>query len=105
MLKRTCSLLLAMSALVCGACDKAQLLAPTNSTITVAAAARALPVKGTTEVTAFVLEQNGTIVRFSTSLGSVNPVEAQTRSGLAVTMRTTDGRTATARAEFIVPVI
>ena len=91
MLKPTCALLVTMSALVSGACEKAQLLAPTSSTITVASAARVLPLNGTTEVTAFVLEQsgthvqNGTIVRFSTSLGSINPVEAQTRNGLAVT--------------------
>jgi adhesin/invasin len=90
-----------MCALVLSAaCDRAQLLAPTSSTISVSAATRQLPLGGSTEVTAFVAEQsgtpvqNGTTVRFSTSLGTVNPVEAQTRNGLAVTtflVRNTSG--------------
>lgn len=77
--------------LLSAACDKSQLLAPTSSTITVSAAARTLPLGGSTEVQAFVAEQsgtpvqNGTTVRFSASLGSVNPVETQTRNGIAVT--------------------
>ena len=86
----------ALVVVMCGvlwsvACDHAQLLAPTASTITVSAGTRTLGLGGTTEVTAFVIEQagtpvqNGTTVRFSTSLGSVNPVEAQTRNGLAIT--------------------
>lgn len=72
-------------------CDKAQLLAPTSSTITVSAAARVLPLGGSTEVTAFVMEQggtpvqNGTTVRFTTTLGRVDPVEVQTRNGVALT--------------------
>lgn len=73
------------------ACDKAQLLAPTSSTITVSAPTRVLPSGGTTEVTAYVQEQsgtpvqNGTTVRFSSTLGSVAPIEAQTRNGVALT--------------------
>lgn len=71
------------------ACDKAQLLAPTNSTVTLTAAAQVVPVAGSTQVTAFVLEsggtpvQNGTTVRFSTNLGRVEPTEAQTTNGYA----------------------
>ncbi len=73
------------------ACDQAQLLAPTNSTITVSAPSRVLPFGGSTEVSAFVVEQggtpvqNGTTVRFTATLGSVSPVEVQTTNGLAVT--------------------
>jgi large repetitive protein len=73
------------------ACDKAQLLAPTNSTISVSAPTRVLALGGSTEITAFVVEsagtpvQNGTTVRFVTSLGRVDPVEAQTRNGVATT--------------------
>ena len=84
--------LLLMAGGLTGACDKAQLLAPTSSTITVSAPTRLLPSGGNTEITAFVLEQsgtpvqNGTTVRFSTTLGRVDPVEAQTRNGLAFTM-------------------
>jgi hypothetical protein len=73
------------------ACDKAQLLAPTESTITVSAPTRVLPSNGTTPITAAVLEQagtpvqNGTTVRFTTTLGRVDPVEVQTTNGLAIT--------------------
>lgn len=76
-------------AVVTTGCDKVPLTAPTNSTITLTAPTRSLPTGGTTEVTATVLEsggtpvQNGTTVRFTTSLGSVTPVETQTRNGVA----------------------
>ena len=82
--------ILVLAVFVAG-CDKAQLLAPTSSTISVSASTRVLPLGGSVEVTAFVLEQagtpvqNGTTVRFTTSLGTVSPAEAQTRNGLAVT--------------------
>ena len=82
--------ILALAILVAG-CDKVPLLAPTSSTISVSAPTRVLPLGGSVEVTAMVLEQsgtpvqNGTTVLFTTSLGSVSPVEAQTRNGQAVT--------------------
>src|SRR5688572_14162287 len=82
------AVLLVIAAVVTGACDKAQLLAPTQSTITVSAPTRVLPSGGSTEVTAFVMEQsgtpvhNGTTVRFTSTLGRVDPGEAQTRNGL-----------------------
>ena len=66
-------------ALIATACERVQLLAPTNSTITVTAPNRVLPLGGSTEVSAFVLEQsgtpvqNGTVVRFTATLGSVSP--------------------------------
>lgn len=83
--------LLIVAASLAAACDKAQLLAPTKATITISASTRALPTGGTTEVTAFVVEQagtpvqNGTTVRFTSSLGRIDPVEAQTRNGVAIT--------------------
>ena len=83
--------LLAMTAAAVGACDKVPLMAPTNSTITVSAPTQVLAAGGSAEITAFVLEgggtpvQNGTTLRFSSTLGRVEPVEAQTRNGLAVT--------------------
>jgi len=73
------------------ACDKAPLLAPTSSTISVTAPTRVLPLGGSTEITAYVTEQagtsvqNGTSVRFTTSLGRVDPVDAQTHNGMATT--------------------
>lgn len=83
-------LLIAMT--TASACDRVQLLAPTNSTITVSAPTRLLASGGSAEITAFVLEesgtpvQNGTTVRFSSTLGRVDPVESQTLNGLAFTM-------------------
>lgn len=88
---RLSAIILIVLAAVGSACDKAQLLAPTQSTITISASTRVLPSGGSTEITAAVIEQagtpvhNGTTVRFSTSLGRVDPVEAQTRNGVAVT--------------------
>jgi len=82
--------LIAVAALIAG-CDKAQLLAPTKSTISLSAPTRVLPSNGTTPLTATVMEEagtpvhNGTTVRFTTSLGRVDPVEVQTTNGLAIT--------------------
>lgn len=76
--------------LAVAACNKVALLAPTNSTITLTAGTRILPTGGTTQLTATVLENsgqpvsNGTTVRFTASLGRVDPVEAQTQNGTAV---------------------
>lgn len=70
-------------------CDRAQLLAPTNSTITLSSATRVLPANGSTALTAFVTEQsgtpvqNGTLVRFTTTLGRVEPSSTQTQNGIA----------------------
>ena len=92
MVKKVFTLAVAALATIAAAgCEKAQLLAPTKSTITVTAASRLLPSNGETDVTAAVTEQsgtpvqNGTTVRFTTTLGRVDPVEVQTRNGLAMT--------------------
>ncbi|HEY7188442.1 MAG TPA: PKD domain-containing protein [Vicinamibacterales bacterium] len=76
-------------AVVCMTCDSVPLTAPTNSTILLTAGTNVLPVGGSTTLTAEVIEpggttvHNGTTVRFFTSLGRVDPVEAQTRNGIA----------------------
>jgi PKD repeat protein len=76
--------------LIVGACQKVPLLAPTGSTITLTVASTALPVNGTTDVIAFVLEssgtapQDGTLVIFTTTLGSIEPSEARTNGGRVV---------------------
>jgi hypothetical protein len=81
---------LALLAATAAGCDKMPLLAPSSSTITVNSSERILPTGGTAEVSAFVAEQsgtpvqNGTVVRFTTNLGRFDPVEAQTRNGLAI---------------------
>ena len=72
------------------ACEKVPLLAPANSTITLSANATTVPANGSAGLTAFVTEssgtavQNGTTVRFTTTLGTVTPTEAQTTNGVAV---------------------
>ncbi|HXD18358.1 MAG TPA: Ig-like domain-containing protein [Vicinamibacterales bacterium] len=72
------------------ACDKVPLLAPTGSAITLSANSVVVPTNGTTGLTAFVTEssgtpvQNGTTVRFTTTLGTVSPAETQTTNGVAV---------------------
>ena len=82
-----CALVISMAA----ACDKSPLLAPTNSTISITSADRTLALGGSTQITAYVTEQagtavqNGTTVRFTTSLGRLDPVDAQTHNGIATT--------------------
>jgi hypothetical protein len=81
----------ALALLVASSCDRVPLLAPTNSTVTIDAASRVVPTGGSTSVTATVIEssgtpvQNGTVVRFATTLGRLDPVEAQTTNGIATT--------------------
>ena len=80
-----------VTTLVAVGCDKVPLTAPASSTITLSAPARSLPTGGSTELSAMVVEpagtpvQNGTTVRFQTNLGRVDPVETQTRNGVATT--------------------
>jgi methionine-rich copper-binding protein CopC len=74
------------------ACDKVPLLAPQNSTINLSSNTLVVPTNGTAGLTAFVTEpsgtpvQNGTTVRFTTTLGTVTPAETQTTNGVAVAM-------------------
>jgi hypothetical protein len=102
-IRRFCAIIAVAGATAGGGCDKAQLLAPTTSTITLTAPARVLPVGGTTEVSAVVVEsagtpvQNGTTVRFSTTLGTVSPTEVQTRNGVATTTFSAGTTSGTAR--------
>jgi hypothetical protein len=81
----------ALLLLVAASCERVPLLAPTSSIITITSDVLALPAGGSTQVAALIMEssgtavQNGTTVRFSTTLGRVDPVEAETRGGRAVT--------------------
>jgi len=80
-----------LAMLIAISCDRVPLLAPTNSSVTLDAGTRVLETGGSTSLSAMVIEssgtpvQNGTTVRFTTSLGRVDPVEAQTRNGVATT--------------------
>ena len=78
-------------AIIAAACDSAPLVAPTDSTLSLSVGSSFVPTGGTIEITAYVVEaagtpvQNGTSVRFTTNLGRLEPAEAQTRNGVAVT--------------------
>jgi hypothetical protein len=64
-------------------------VAPVASTISVTAAEIALPVGGSTEVAAYVVEEAGTLVHdgttvwFTATLGRVEPETATTHAGIA----------------------
>ena len=81
---RLCLCLLFAAAGITVACERVPLLAPTGSTITLIASATALPVNGSTEITAQLIEpsgtppQRGTTVSFSTTLGSIQPAQVET---------------------------
>src|SRR6478672_2936562 len=73
------------------ACQKVPLLAPAGSTITLTTAASTLPINGSTDVIAQIIESGGvpphegTRVTFTTSLGRLQPSEADTDvSGRAI---------------------
>jgi adhesin/invasin len=91
MFRRITFAVIGIVALAAASCESVPLLAPTNSTLTINAQSRVVATGGTTEVTATVLESggtpvhNGTVVRFTTTLGRMDPIEAQTRNGIAVT--------------------
>ncbi len=68
-------------------CDKSPLLAPTDSVITLSAGRTFLPTNSETEIVATIIEpagtavQNGTLISFATTLGSIDPRDARTRNG------------------------
>jgi hypothetical protein len=69
------------------ACDSVALLAPAGSTITLTTFDTTLPLSGTTSIVAQLIEpagtppHEGTLVTFTTSLGSTVPIEAETDKG------------------------
>lgn len=72
------------SLLPAAGCQRVPLLAPTGSTITLIAAATALPINGSTDIIAQLIEaagtppHTGTHISFTTTLGSIQPSEAET---------------------------
>jgi len=81
------------SVLLTAGCQKVPLLAPSGSTITLITSATALPINGTADVIAQVIEasgtppQHGTRVTFTTTLGSIQPSEADTDISGRVTVK------------------
>lgn len=91
-----------LAALAASACDKVPLLAPTNSTIRLVSTVGVLPLSGSADITAVVIEsagtpvQNGTVVTFTSSLGAVEPREARTQNGQVTVRFTAGGQSGTA---------
>ena len=105
------------------ACNKMPLVAPSGTSITLVAATNTLPVNGSTDITAILIEggqsqsgnnggttvtpgagtpvQNGTHVSFTTTIGRIEPAEAQTSAGKAVVKLISDGRSGTATVTAI----
>lgn len=85
------------------ACDRVPLTAPTESTITLAAGNLVVPVNGSTDIIASVTEkpgtpvQNGTVVTFTTTVGSIEPREARTQGGKVTVRLVAGGQSGTAR--------
>lgn len=99
-------------------CEKMPLLAPAGTVITLVSAANFLPVNGSTDVVAVLIENgttstgtgpgattgasagtpvhNGTLVSFTTSLGRIEPAEARTTNGRVTVKLVADGRSGTA---------
>lgn len=94
--------LLVLAGVIAISCDKVPLTAPTESTIQLFVNGSSVPVDGSVEVTAVVVEQagtpvqNGTVVGFTTSLGTIEPSEARTQNGKATARLRGDGRSGTA---------
>jgi hypothetical protein len=95
--RRRAALVLGLLALMASAaCDKVPLTAPSGSTVTLFSNTTIVPVNGTADITATVIEsggtlvQNGTLVTFTTTIGQLEPNEARTRDG-KVTVRLNAG--------------
>ena len=94
-----CLGLVLLSLTVLAGCDSLPLLAPSESTIVLVASNPVIPLDGESIITAVVTEsvgtpvQNGTLVTFSTTLGTVEPQESRTQDGRATT-RLLGGKTA-----------
>jgi len=79
--------LLAAAGLAAGSCDKVPLTAPSNATIRLFASTPVVSLNGTAEITATVIQgggvtvHNGTVVSFTTSLGTIVPSDAETKDG------------------------
>ena len=98
-----CLMLFIAAVVAVAACDRDPLLAPIASTISITSKATVLRPGESTEVTAIVIEEagtavhDGTVVRFSATLGAVEPEEAKTKDGVAKATFTAGGATGTAQ--------
>jgi hypothetical protein len=117
------ALIVSSAAIVSASCDKMPLTAPAGSAITLSVSTNILPVNGSVDILAVVLEgalgtgtanqpgqtqagvgtpvHNGTLVTFTTTLGRIEPAEAQTEAGRAKVKLIADGRSGTATVTAI----
>ena len=117
------ALIVSFAAILSASCDKMPLTAPAGSAITLSVATNILPVNGSVEILAVVLEgalgtgtanqpgqvqagvgtpvHNGTLVTFTTTLGRIEPAEARTEAGRAKVRLVADGRSGTATVTAI----
>lgn len=104
----------ALALLSAAACDKMPLTAPAGTVITLVSSTNVLPINGSTDVVAVLVESgttgtgtaatgsagtpvhNGTVVIFTTSLGKIEPAEARTHNGRVTVKLSADGRSGTA---------
>lgn len=116
---RCAALLFALPAFLSTSCDRVPLTAPSGSALTLLASENLVPVDGSAEIIAIVIEgaqgastdggggeviagigtpvHDGTLVMFSTTLGRLEPSEAETRRGRATVKLYGDGRSGTAK--------
>lgn len=111
--------LLTIAGVGLASCDKVPLLAPAGTVISMVSTTTVLPINGSTEVIAVLIENgttgtgtgtgsgattgssgtpvhNGTLVSFTTTLGKIEPAEARTNNGRVTVKFTADGRSGTA---------
>jgi adhesin/invasin len=102
-------------------CQKTPLVAPSGTAITLVASTNVLPANGSADITAVLVQgaqssstgagggttgtvtagvgvpvHNGTLVTFTTTLGSIEPAEARTEAGKAVVKLNANGQSGTA---------
>jgi hypothetical protein len=98
-----CLSLVLLTVAIAAACDRDPLVAPVASTISVSAVDSKVAPGGSTDVFAVVIEEagtpvhDGTVVRFSSTLGRVDPEQATTREGVARATFTAGSATGTAK--------
>jgi adhesin/invasin len=94
-----------LAALAMPGCDKMPLVAPSDTTITLYASTTTVGLNGTVDITATVIEpagtpvQNGTVVTFTTTLGTISPAEARTSGGKATVRLTAGTKSGTAEIQ------
>ena len=88
---------------ISAACERVPLLAPTGSAVTLSINTTNVPINGTAQLTAVVIEaggtapQNGTQVTFLTTLGTIEPADALTQNGRATATFRAGNRIGTAQ--------